>query len=105
MTKISATTIKSIQYISTRTKEEVITKICDHLLESQNDLENAMNILIEDSNFYKPFYSADLGELLVALSKDVVTKIQYKRPKRLIKNNGKIRNRRIRIRLNKRPKN
>jgi len=82
MKALSATAIKSIQYISRTTKEEVIMKICDHLLESKNDLENAMNILIEDANLYKPLYSADLGELLVALSKDVVTKIQYKRPNR-----------------------
>lgn len=82
MKPISASGIKTIQHISTKTKEEVIKKICDHIIESKDDLENAMNVLIQDAAFYKPLLSADLGEIFVTLSKEVNQKIQYKNPKR-----------------------
>ena len=82
MKTISATAIKTIQSISVRTKDEVIKKMCDHILDSKNDVENAMNILIQDAAFYKPLFSADLGEIFVTMSKEVNQKIQYKFPKR-----------------------
>ena len=82
MKPLSATAIKTIQSISARTNDELICKMCDHLLESKDDLENAMNVLIEDSALYKPLESPDLGELLIALSKEMTNKIMYKRPKR-----------------------
>ncbi len=80
--QISATGIKAIQHISVKTKEEVIKKMCDHIIESKDDLENAMNVLIQDASFYKPLLSSDLGEMFVTLSKEVNQKIQYKNPKR-----------------------
>lgn len=80
--KISASGIKTIQTISSKTKDEVIKKMCDHIIESNNDLENAMNVLIQDAAFYKPLFSADLGEIFVTISKEVNQKIQYKNPKR-----------------------
>lgn len=79
---ISATGIKAIQHISAKTKEEVIKKMCDHIIDSKDDLENAMNVLIQDAAFYKPLLSPDLGEIFVTLSKEVNQKIQYKNPKR-----------------------
>ena len=79
---LSATAISTIQGISRATNDESICKMCDHILESRNDLENAMNILIEDAKMYKPLKSEFLGELLIALSKDVIEKIIYKKPRR-----------------------
>lgn len=80
MKPLSASTIKVINSINARTKDALICKICEHLLKSTNDINNAMNILIEDCALYRPLESADLGELIVALSKDVTNKILYKRP-------------------------
>lgn len=82
MKSISVTAIKTIQSISIKTKDETIKKMCDHIIDSKNDLENAMNILIQDAAFYKPLFSADLGEMFVTMSKEVNQKIQYKSPKR-----------------------
>lgn len=82
MPKLSSSTIKTVHTISEKTKDGSIMKICEHLLSSADDVENAMNVFIEDAQFYAPFQSSELGELLIAISKDVTTKIQYKKPKR-----------------------
>ncbi len=82
MAKLSSSTIKTIKHISSKSNDDNLCKMCEHLLSSTDDVENAMNTLIEDTAFYKPFLSSELGEIFVALSKDVTEKIIYKRPKR-----------------------
>lgn len=81
MTKLSATTIRVIGSVHKQCKEETMMKMCDHLFESKDDAENAINILIEDSKFYRPVSTAFLGELFLALAFDL-NKIQVKKPKR-----------------------
>lgn len=57
--------------------------MCEHVLEQRNDVEEAVNVLLKDSNFYRPFKSAELGEMLVAISSDAI-KIQMKMTKKQI---------------------
>lgn len=79
---MSATAVKALEGIARQTKEELVSKMCDHLLDSRNDIENAVNTFLQDAALYPLFSEPAICDILVILAKEVDKKFYIKYPRR-----------------------
>ena len=84
--KISDKTQRLINKIGIKSEQKGninFRKLCDHILDSANDIENAMKILIEDAALYKPYYEDDLSVIFINLAIELVKSGKYIPAKRV----------------------